>query len=74
MARPKGVEICSIFRPHLVFSSVVYSFTSPFEILRNQPHFRTFSAEVEMWEGDLEGNVVHLKVPGADVKAGGGVV
>ena len=29
---------------------------------------------MEMWEGDLEGNVVHLKVPGADVKADGGVV
>ncbi len=29
---------------------------------------------MEMWEDDLEGNVVHLKVPGADVKADGGVV
>ena len=53
--RPKGVEICSIFRPRLVFSSAVYSFTSPFERLRNQPHFKTFSAEMEMWEGDFEG-------------------
>ena len=73
-SRLKSAEICSTFRPHLVFSSAVYSFTSPFERLRNQPHFNTFSAEMEMWEGDLEGNVVHLKVPGADVKADGGVV
>ena len=29
---------------------------------------------MEMWEGDVEGNLVHLKVPGADVKADGGVV
>ena len=27
--------------------------TFPFEILRNQPYFNTFSAEREMWEGDF---------------------
>ena len=43
-------------------------------MLRNQLYFRTFSAEMEMWEGDFGRKSSASKVPGADVKAGGGVV
>ena len=73
-SRLKCAEICSTFRPHLISFTAVYSFTSHLKEYETSPSSVPFLRGRRCGRVTSEGNPVHLKVPGADVKAGGGVV
>ena len=73
-SRLKCAEICSTFRPRLVFLQLFIYSLSHLKDYETSPISIPFLRRWRCGRVTSEGNPVHLKVPGADVKAGGGVV
>ena len=73
-SRLKSAEICSTYWPRLVFLQLFIHSLPYLEDHETSPISIPFLRRWRCGRVTSEGNPVHLKVPGADVKAGGGVV